>query len=42
MDDRVERVGALDALGQDGGPGQQRLAALARAPRGVEEGLPHG
>ena len=42
MDDRVERVGALDALGQDGGPGQQRLAALARAPGGVEEGLPHG
>jgi hypothetical protein len=41
MDDRVEGVGALDALGQDGWPGQQRLAPLARAPGRVEEGLPH-
>ena len=40
MDDRVEGVGALNALGHGGRPGQQRLAPLARAPGG-EEGLPH-
>ena len=40
MDDRVEGVGALDALGHGGRPGQQSLAPLARAPGG-EEGLPH-
>ncbi len=42
VDDRVEGVGALDALGHGGRPGQQGAAAgLARAPGGVEEGLPH-
>jgi hypothetical protein len=41
-DDRVEGVGALDALGEGGRPGQQGgLACLARAPAGMEEGLPH-
>ena len=42
VDDRVEGVGALDALGQRGWPGQQgALAVLARAPGRVDEGLPH-
>ena len=42
VDDGVEGVGALDALGQRGRPGQQgALAVLARAPGGVDEGLPH-
>jgi hypothetical protein len=40
MDDRVEGVGALDALGHGRRPGQQRLAPLARTPGG-EKGLPH-
>ena len=40
--DRVQGVSALDALGQGRRPGQQGAAAgLARAPGGVEEGLPH-
>jgi len=42
VDDRVEGVRALDALGQGRRPGQHgRLAGLARAPRGGKEGLPH-
>ena len=42
VDDRVEGVGALDALGQGGRPGQQGgPTALARAPGAGEEGLPH-
>jgi len=41
-DDGVEGVRALDALGQRGRPGQQgALAGLARAPGGMEKGLPH-
>jgi len=42
VDDRVQGVSTLDALGQGGRPGQQGAAAgLAPAPGGVEEGLPH-
>jgi hypothetical protein len=42
VDDGVEGVRALDALGQRGRPGQQgALAGLARAPGRVEEELPH-
>ena len=41
-DDRVEGMGALDALGERRWPGQQGgFASLARAPAGGEEGLPH-
>ena len=42
VDDGIQGVGALDALGQRGRPGQQgALAVLARAPGRVDEGLPH-
>jgi hypothetical protein len=42
VDDGIEGVGALDALGQRGWPGQQgALAVLARAPGRMEKGLPH-
>jgi hypothetical protein len=41
-DDGIEGVGALDALGQHGRPGQQgALAVLARTPGCMEKGLPH-
>jgi len=41
-DDRVEGMGALDALGESRRPGQQGgFASLARAPAVGEEGLPH-
>ena len=42
VDDGIQGVGALDALGQHGRPGQQgALAVLADAPGGMEKGLPH-
>ena len=42
VDDGIQGVGALEALGQRGRPGQQgALAVLARAPGRMEKGLPH-
>ena len=42
VDEGIQGVGALDALGQRGRPGQQgALAVLAGAPGGMEKGLPH-
>ncbi len=42
VDDRVEGVRTLDALGEGRRPGQHGgLAGLARAPRSGKEGLPH-
>jgi len=42
VDDGIQGVGALDALGQRGRTGQQgALAVLADAPGGMEKGLPH-
>jgi len=42
VDDGIQGVGALDALGQRGRPGQQgALAVLAGAPGAMEKRLPH-
>jgi hypothetical protein len=42
VNDGIEGVGALDALGHRGRPGQQGApAVLARAPGCMDEGLPH-
>ena len=42
VDDGIQGVGALEALGQRGRPGQQgALAVLAGAPGAMEKRLPH-